>query len=352
MCCGGGLGTATLVQRVGLMIDLTPYMPAGDGVWWGQGGAEPEPLVNALLDQVDDIGPIRAFCGLTWNERLSRRPARVGLTRDVSRTAASASCAGCSRHGLLDVVPCHYSALPRMFAEGLLPRDVGLVQVSPPDADGTVSLGIGVEYVADALQHTRTLIAEINHRMPATVGLRASSAVAVRRRGRDRPAAARGTGPRAGRRGPGDRRERRRSGRGRRHPPARGRLAAERRARRPRRAHGPRLPHRHDHRRRRSRWSRRASSPGRARRSTQASSSPARRSAARSCTTGCADFPVEFRAGQLHARAGASCRSCGRWSRSTRRSRSTCSARSAPSCAAASTSAPSAARSTSAGRPR
>jgi acyl-CoA hydrolase len=57
-----------------------------------------------------------------------------------------------------------------MFAAGMLPSDVGLLQVSPPDADGTVSLGIGVEYVADALLHTPTLIAEINQRMPSTTG--------------------------------------------------------------------------------------------------------------------------------------------------------------------------------------
>lgn len=149
------------------MIDLRRYISAGDGVWWGQGGAEPEPLVNALLDQVDSIGPVRAFCGLTWNARLSG-PLPDRLT--VLSYGGLGELSGLSRHGRLEVVPCHYSALPRMFAQGMLPCDVGLVQVSPPDASGLVSLGIGVEYVADALPHTRTLIAEINHRMPATAG--------------------------------------------------------------------------------------------------------------------------------------------------------------------------------------
>lgn len=149
------------------MIDLGKHIHPGDGVWWGQGGAEPEPLVNALLDQVDDIGPVRAFCGLTWNERLST-DLPDALT--VLSYGGLGELRGLSRHGLLDVVPCHYSALPRMFAQRQLPCDVGLVQVSPPDGDGTVSLGIGAEYVADAILHTTTLIAEINHRMPATVG--------------------------------------------------------------------------------------------------------------------------------------------------------------------------------------
>ena len=75
-----------------------------------------------------------------------------------------------SRAGRLEVVPCHYSALPRMFAEGALPADVGLIQVSPPDSGGYCSLGVGVDYAADAIEHTPVLIAEMNQRMPATAG--------------------------------------------------------------------------------------------------------------------------------------------------------------------------------------
>jgi acyl-CoA hydrolase len=149
------------------MLDLRPYIKPGDGVWWGQAGAEPEPLVNALLDQADTVGPVRAFTGMTWNERLAG---------DLPDSLTMVSYGGLgllrrlSRQGALQVVPCHYSALPGLFARGLLPRDVGLVQVSAPDAAGTVSLGIGVEYVADALPYARTLIAEVNHRMPPSAG--------------------------------------------------------------------------------------------------------------------------------------------------------------------------------------
>ena len=139
----------------------------GAGVWWSQGSAEPVPLVNGLLDVVDRVAPIRAFCGLTWNERLAG-DLPDGLT--VLSYGGLGQLRRLSRHGRLDVVPCHYSAIPRMFAQGRLPADVGLLQVSPPDDDGMVTLGIGVEYVADAIPHTPVLLAEINQRMPATVG--------------------------------------------------------------------------------------------------------------------------------------------------------------------------------------
>ncbi len=149
------------------MIDFTRFLSRGDGVWWGQAAAEPRPLVDALITQNARIGPIRTFTGLSWNDQLAvTMPDRVSMVsygglgelRELSRT------------GRLEVVPCHYSALPRMFAEHHLPCDVGLVQVSPPDRDGRCSLGVGVDYVADAVPHTPVLIAEINAQMPATVG--------------------------------------------------------------------------------------------------------------------------------------------------------------------------------------
>jgi acyl-CoA hydrolase len=149
------------------VIDFGTFLARGDGVWWGQAAAEPRPLVDALIAQSARIGPIRTFTGLSWNDQLAiTMPARMSMVsygglgelRELSRSRR------------LEVIPCHYSALPRMFAEHRLPCDVGLVQVSPPDADGMCSLGVGVDYVADAIPHTPVLIAEINAQMPATRG--------------------------------------------------------------------------------------------------------------------------------------------------------------------------------------
>ena len=148
-------------------IDLRPLVTAGDGVWWSQAAAEATPLVDALLDQVGDIGPVRAFCGLSFNRRLARDlPKQITLLS----YGAMGELRSLSEAGRLEVVPAHYSALPRLFAERLLPADIGLVQVSPPDPDGCCSMGIGADYAPDAAMHSRTLIAEINHRMPATRG--------------------------------------------------------------------------------------------------------------------------------------------------------------------------------------
>lgn len=149
------------------MIDFTRWLCPGAGVWWGQAAAEPRPLVDALLRQTEELSPLRLFTGLSWNEQLAGAlsPSDVMVSYGGLGTLRAL---GEARQ--LDVVPCHYSALPRLFAEGHLPRDAGLIQVAPPDRDGVCSLGFGVDYMADALHHTPLLFAEINHRMPTVPG--------------------------------------------------------------------------------------------------------------------------------------------------------------------------------------
>lgn len=149
------------------MIDLRPHVRPGDGVTWSQGCAEPTPLLHALLDQAAALGPLTAFCGISFDERLAQGPHEGLALRSygvLGRLGALADAGG------LEVARCHYSALPRLFAERRLPGDVVLVQVSPAGADGCHTLGIGVDWVADALPHARALIAEVNARMPVTAG--------------------------------------------------------------------------------------------------------------------------------------------------------------------------------------
>ena len=141
----------------------------GAGVWWGQGAGEPESLVNAVIDCALDVAPgaIRAFSGMTFNQRFREsipegiRMSSYGALGELRRQAAAQQ---------LDIIPVNYSGLSRLFARGHLPSDIGLLQVSRPNAEGRVSLGVAVDYFGDFLQGTKTLIAEINDAMPFIPG--------------------------------------------------------------------------------------------------------------------------------------------------------------------------------------
>jgi acetyl-CoA hydrolase len=69
---------------------------------------------------------------------------------------------------VLDVYPAPYSQLGPLLRSGKIPCDVALVQVSPPNARGEYSLGLGVEYLAPALETARAVIGEVNSRVPWT----------------------------------------------------------------------------------------------------------------------------------------------------------------------------------------
>ncbi len=72
--------------------------------------------------------------------------------------------------GRADYIPVFLSEVPSLFRKGILPLDVALIQVSPPDRHGFCSLGISVDVTRAAVQSARTVIAQINPNMPRTHG--------------------------------------------------------------------------------------------------------------------------------------------------------------------------------------
>lgn len=148
------------------MIDIASHVRSGDTVWWSQAAAEPTPLVDALVDAVPRLGQITAFVGLCWNPLITRDPPTdlrlqsYGALGDLRLLPAER----------LDILRLSMFELVESFSSGAPQLDVGLVQASPPDADGRCTLALGSDYAWDAAHLTPTLLAEINDRVPASDG--------------------------------------------------------------------------------------------------------------------------------------------------------------------------------------
>ncbi|MDB5210262.1 MAG: acetyl-CoA hydrolase/transferase family protein [Sediminibacterium sp.] len=69
-----------------------------------------------------------------------------------------------------DYVPVFLSQIPQLFRKNILPIDVALIQVSPPDLHGYCSLGTSVDIAKAALETAKTVIAQVNPKMPRTHG--------------------------------------------------------------------------------------------------------------------------------------------------------------------------------------
>ena len=72
--------------------------------------------------------------------------------------------------GRADFTPVFLSEIPGMFESGALPLDVAMVQVSPPDEHGYCRLGLSVACALGAVESARIVLAEINPRVPRTMG--------------------------------------------------------------------------------------------------------------------------------------------------------------------------------------
>ncbi len=72
--------------------------------------------------------------------------------------------------GRIEYIPISLPSVHRLLEAGGLPLDVALIQVAPPDANGQCSLGVSVDIAPTAVFAARTVIAEVNPRMPRTLG--------------------------------------------------------------------------------------------------------------------------------------------------------------------------------------
>jgi acetyl-CoA hydrolase len=144
-------------------VDLDRYIRPGDLVVWGQGCAEPLSLADALANQRGRLGRVRCFTGIS-------RSAAVRVENCDCLSFVSYSAAGANRAladaGVLEILPVHYSELPRILGSGPLRADVLFLSLPPAGPDGTFGLGLGADYPATLIGRARTVIAEINDQVP------------------------------------------------------------------------------------------------------------------------------------------------------------------------------------------
>ena len=72
--------------------------------------------------------------------------------------------------GRADFVPVFLSDIPDLFQNNILELDTAIVQVSPPDKHGYVSLGVSVDIARSAVDNAKKIIAMVNPMMPRTHG--------------------------------------------------------------------------------------------------------------------------------------------------------------------------------------
>ncbi len=142
---------------------------SGDRVWIQSGCGTPSVLVDQLVARAPHLRDVEIIHMMTLGNARYTRPEYEGHFRHRGlflgpnvRDAVAA--------GRADYTPIFLSEIEGLFESGALPLDVVLMQVSPPDVHGFVTLGTTVDCTLTTVRLARTVIAEVNPQMPRTHG--------------------------------------------------------------------------------------------------------------------------------------------------------------------------------------
>jgi acyl-CoA hydrolase len=144
----------------------------GQRVFIGSSCGEPQHLVRELSElsgQFRDIEIVRLMTLETTPLTLIANKTKDHSLNIRSFYLGSAKSKGIARNSRF-ITPINMSAIPRLFKSRLLPIHVALIQVSPPDDFGWMSLGVSVDITMAAAQSADLVIAQINTNMPRVLG--------------------------------------------------------------------------------------------------------------------------------------------------------------------------------------
>ncbi|MGD1119457.1 MAG: acetyl-CoA hydrolase/transferase C-terminal domain-containing protein [Dehalococcoidales bacterium] len=156
-------------QKLTTADQAVKSIKSGDRVVVGHAYGQPQQLVKAMIDNKDAYENVEIvhmvslspapYCRQDMQKHFIHNSFFVGVN---SREAVNG--------GWAKYTPCFFHEIPRLFTSGILPVDVALCQLSPPDEAGYCSFGISVDYTKPAAEAAKIVIAQINERMPRTRG--------------------------------------------------------------------------------------------------------------------------------------------------------------------------------------
>ena len=142
---------------------------SGQRVYIHNGCAEPVELVRALTRRGEDLREVEVLHMATMGIADYSLPQYEGHFR-VNSLFIGGNVRKAVQEGRADYTPIFLSEIEGLFTSGALPIDVCLLQCSPPDQYGYMSLGVSIDASLTAAQCARHVIVEINDQMPRTLG--------------------------------------------------------------------------------------------------------------------------------------------------------------------------------------
>ena len=156
-------------KKLTTIEEAVRHIRSGMRVYIQPGCAEPEALVTAMLQRAPMVHDVELVHLLTLGNADYVKPEMNGHFRH-NAFFIGGNVREAINDGRADYTPIMLSEIENLFESGAMPLDVALIQVSPPDAHGFCSFGVGVDTTLTAAKYADVVIAQVNTEMPRTYG--------------------------------------------------------------------------------------------------------------------------------------------------------------------------------------
>ena len=152
-------------------IEAVSVLKSGDHVHLGSVASTPTILVNAMCEyaKANNLRGIRVHHLHTEPPAPYSEPEFEGIFQ-LDSFFVGKNVRKVTQAGYADYIPIFLSETQALYRSGVLPVNVAMVQVSPPDDAGYVSLGTSVDATLAAIERADCVIAVVNKRVPYSLG--------------------------------------------------------------------------------------------------------------------------------------------------------------------------------------
>lgn len=149
--------------------EAVKVVESGNRVYLGGGVGAPQALINALVNRAPELANIELIHILHFGPAKYVQPQYAQSFRHNAMFIGS-NVRQAVQEGRADFTPVFLSEIPYLFHKNIVPLDVAMVQLTPPDEHGFCSFGAEVGCTKGAAENARLVIGEINPRVPRTLG--------------------------------------------------------------------------------------------------------------------------------------------------------------------------------------
>ena len=149
--------------------EAVKQIKSGDNVVIQPGCAVPLELIRAMVRRKDELENVTIYHILIVGELPYVNP---GMEKHFKHKAffTGANVRKAVHEGRAEFIPIFLSEVPLLFKRNIVPVDVALLNVSPPDEHGFCSYGVDVGTIKSAADKAKIIIAQINSEMPRCLG--------------------------------------------------------------------------------------------------------------------------------------------------------------------------------------